>query len=496
MKSSKTITFLFSFALLLPACETPPTADSKVLYPGDRFMVAGVEVSCAPEPIPPPDIVPEELEPEPPVAKAPDLILLKGETSEIRLPAGPCPSITPPSGIFTEVLELRPYTATHESYRGLPAGEYLDAVAPCTTGERGLWLDVTAARDAKPGLYEVAGKDVLVLDAELPEKPTMPFYAAVNWDDVKRLWGRDPHASVFNRQMLDWIRFARAHRIEPFVQFPTLHAPEDLRIYNEFGIDYREMVINGAIAPPILVRPNVPVTDSTLQAIERRIKDGTFPKGSLGYLWDEGQPGSLAQVRARAEAARIHAPSLRRFVTWEPLPEIRSLYDVFVPVLDWRGAHVPVSDYAGVSYGHYSSCMAQGRCHDSGSPANPSGTPLMVVGSPEIHQRMFPIVVHALGGEFALYYTLTKHVDTAWNPGGQWNEGGEGDGTALYAIDRKPVASVRVKGIRKGMNDIEYARLLGFDLKQLVTSHRVWNKEHAPLDDLRVQLAKKLGALK
>lgn len=488
---------LILFTAFLSACETPPAGDSVTLYPGQNHMIAGVTVSCQLEPLLPPDIV-EEPEPEQPVAKAPDLILMRGETSEIRLPAGPCPAITAPDGLAIEVLEFRAYTATHESYRGLQAGEYLDALPPCETGAKGVWLDITAQRTAKPGRYEVAGKTVLVLDAELPEKPTMPFYAAVNWDDVKRLWGaQGDYATVFNRQMLDWVKFTRAHRIEPFVQSPFIHAPENLTKYNEFGIDYRELVIDGAIAPPILVRPIEPVSISTLQAIERRIQDGTFPRGSLGYLWDEGQPGSLAQVQARAQAARTHAPSLRRFVTWEPLPEIRSLYDIFVPVLDWRGAHVPVSDYAGVSYGHYSSCMAQGRCHDSGSPANPSGTPLMVVGSPEIHQRMFPVVVRALGGELALYYTLTKRLSTAWQPGGQWNEGGEGDGTALYYTpDRKPVASIRLKGIRKGMNDIEYARLLGFDLKTLVESARIWNKEHAPLDDLRVQLAKKLGALK
>jgi len=308
---------LILFTAFLSACETPPAGDSVTLYPGQDHMIAGVTVSCQLEPLLPPDIV-EEPEPEQPVAKAPDLILMRGETSEIRFPAGPCPAITAPEGLAIEVLEFRAYTATHESYRGLPAGEYLDALPPCETGAKGVWLDITAQRTAKPGRYEVAGKTVLVLDAELPAKPTMPFYAAVNWDDVKRLWGRDPHLSVFGPQMLDWIRFVRAHRIEPFVQFPTLHAPENLAVYNEFGIDYREFVVDEAIAPPILVRPIVPVTVSTLQAIERRIQDGTFPPDSLGYLWDEGQPAELANVRARAELVRTHAPSLKRFVTWEP----------------------------------------------------------------------------------------------------------------------------------------------------------------------------------
>lgn len=480
-------------ALFLTACETPPVADSVEIYNDHSQVVAGVNVSCVPEPIAPPDIVPE---PEPPVAQAPDLILLRGETSEIRLPAGPCPTFASVAGLSVEVLELRPYTATNESYRGLPPGQHLDAVAPCSTGERGRWIDVTAARDSAPGIKILGDYRVLVLDAELPVRPTMPFYAAVNWDDVKRLWGsQGDYATVFNRQMLEWVAFARAHRIEPFVQSPFLHAPENLAQFNEFGINYRELVIDGAIAPPILVRPIEPVSNSTLQAIERRIQDGTFPQGSLGYLWDEGQPGSLAQVQARAQAARLHAPSLRRLVTWEPLPEIRALYNVFVPVLDWRGSHVPVSDYAGLSIGYYSSCMAQGRCHNSEPVANPSGTPLMAIGSPEIHQRMFPVVVHALGGELALYYTLTKHVDTAWQTDGQLNEGAHGDGTGFYALDRKPVASIRVKGIRKGMTDIEYARLLGFDLKSLVQSPRQWNKEHAPLDDLRVQLARRMGAI-
>jgi hypothetical protein len=488
MKHIICIAILFS----IMGCETQPISDTKILYPGDRYVAGGVEVSCAPDPLEPP-VDPKDPDP---VAKAPDLILLRGETSEIRLPPGECPSFAAAAGLTVEVLEPKPYEATHESYSGLPAGQYLDALPPCGSGHNGIWLDVTAARDAAPGIRRLGDLEVLVLEEEIAARPAMPFYATVNFDDVKRLWGADgDYLTKFGPQMLDWIRFVRAHRIEPMNQWPGLHAPENLAQFNEYGLDYRKFVVEGALGGPQLVRPNVPVSATTLQAIERQIQAGALPTDSWGYVWDEGQPGSLPELAARAALMKNNAPSLKRWATWEPLADVRPLLDGFWPVLDWFGAHVPPAEYSGLRFGLYTSCMGQGRCHD-GPVANPSGTPLAVVGSPEIHQRMFPVVARALGAERIQYYTLTKHLVRAWQPGGQWNEGGEGDGTALYALDQKPVASVRLKAWRKGMNDLEYARILGYDLKQLVRSPRDWSKDHAPLDELRLALARKFGAVK
>lgn len=455
-------------------------------------LVAYVNSLGTVDPQLPPVVIEEPV--TPPVVAMPDLILMRGETSEIRDTPNPCPSFAQVEGLTVEVLEPKPYQATHESYRGLPPGAYLDALPPCGSGHNGLWIDVTAARDAKPGMRTLGKYRVLVLDAELPARTAMPFYATVNFDDVKRLYGADgDYLTKFGSQMIDWIRFVRAHRIEPMNQWPNLHAPENLAQFNEYGLDYRRFVIEDRLGPPMLVRPIVPVSSGTLQAIERNIQSGVFPADSWGYVWDEGQPGDLALLTARASLMRQLAPSLKRWATWEPLQEVRATLDGFWPVLDWFGAHVPVTGYAGLHLGLYTSCMAQGSCHAEGG--NASGTPLSVVGSPEIHQRMFPVVGYALGAERIQYYTLTKRLNTAWDAGGQWNEGGEGDGTALYALERKPVASVRLKAWRKGMNDLEYLRLLGEDGRALVTSPKEWNKVHAPLDDLRARLARKLGAL-
>src|SRR5690606_27860664 len=140
------------------------------------------------------------------------------------------------------------------------------------------------------------------------------------------------------------------------------------------------------------------------------------------------------------------------------------------------------------------SCMAQGQCSDGG-PREPTGTPLSVIEAPEIHLMMQPVMAYALGAKRAMYYTVTKRLRTAWEPGGQWNEGGNGDGTATYIHAGKPAASVRLKNWRYGQNTVEYLRALGRDGKDLVRSPKDWNKEHGPLDALRVELARKLGAL-
>lgn len=428
----------------------------------------------------------------PTAGSAPDLILLKGETAEIELPPGPCPTVQDDLNLSTEVLERRAITTTRPSFFGAAVGEHLDALVPCQTGEKGVWLDVTASRSAIPGRYLVAGKTVLILSKELSVRPPLPFYAALNFDDVKRLWGADgDYLTKFGRQMHDWVRFVRAHRIEPTHQWPQAHAPADMNTFREFGLTYKSLVLDDAIAPPMVVRAGPAPSPEQLRAIQGYIQSHFFEPDVWAYTWDEGQPAALTSLLARAKLIRDHAPSLKQWATWEPLPEVFPILDGFMPVMDWYGLNVKPPYQK--PWGLYTSCMAQGSCHEGG--AKPTGTPLSVVEAPTIHLRMFPVVAYALGAQRILYYSLTKYIDRVWTPGGMFNEGGNGDGTVLYHLDKQPIASVRLKFWRKGMNDLEYLRLLQEDGKLLVTDARVWNKEHAPLDALRTRLAEQLGEL-
>jgi Domain of unknown function (DUF4091) len=75
-----------------------------------------------------------------------------------------------------------------------------------------------------------------------------------------------------------------------------------------------------------------------------------------------------------------------------------------------------------------------------------------------------------------LYYQVTESFDTAWNVGGQWKNGGNGDGNLFYpglptqptgngqpplgGTDPIPIESIRLKLIRAGRQDYEYLHYL------------------------------------
>jgi hypothetical protein len=290
------------------------------------------------------------------------------------------------------------------------------------------------------------------------------------------------------------VAFIRGHLIEPIKQnlrtFPAIAPTADA------PADHDSLVITGAIAPPMIIRDEGGALPSTAQlvAYEQAIQSGRWPKDSWAYVMDERQrdAGVQAELKRRSDIIRASAPSLQQWVTWEEVPAVRSLVDGFWPVLDWFKYPAPehYQEYT-KPYGLYTSNMA----HLRPGVSSINSTPMSVIEAPPIHFQMFPVVVYALGGKRALYYSLTDRLRTAWEPGGQWWNEGNGDGTATYMVNGKLHASVRLKYWRYGQASVEYLRLLGEDGRAMVTSPFEWVRVDGPLRDLRVRLAKKLGAL-
>jgi len=443
------------------------------------------------------------IQPTPPDPITPDLILLKGETSEIRVASG-CPTLTPPAGLSIELFEYKSVTTTHPSYIGATIGAQKDALVPCVIGLEGAWIDVTAARDATPGVYKLGAYNVLVLNAALPTQPTMPFYgeivSATVWQ-LENIPDDGQHNMQKAQAIKDWSTFLRKHRIEPIKQWIKTYSPSNLESDPAPGADFLSVIVKDAIAPPMLVRYESTSTPSvaSLQALEAAIQSGKIPSSAWGYVRDEGQLGpdgktsqpNLAALLQKSALYRQYAPSMKQYSTWVEIPELAPL-DGTWPVAEWfldPRFTVPYTK----PYGLYVGCMSQGRCAP-GPASNPTGTPLMVLDSPEIHQMIFPVMAYALGAQRAMYYRLDKKIKTAFQLDGQYDEGGHGDGTMLY-YQGGPQASARLKAIRYGSNSVEYLKLLGEDGHDLVQDTRHWIKDKTLLNNLRNKLAKKLGAI-
>lgn len=123
----------------------------------------------------------------------------------------------------------------------------------------------------------------------------------------------------------------------------------------------------------------------------------------------------------------------------------------------------------------YSSCNSYGCGPGSSTSPDDSGWPsyaIDVTGSQNRAMSWLCFIYQATG---ELYYEADHNLQPAWNPGGQWYKGGNGDGTLFYpgiaglgdgfgpplqGSSPIPIASVRLKLIRAGRQDYEYLHYL------------------------------------
>jgi hypothetical protein len=303
----------------------------------------------------------------------------------------------------------------------------------------------------------------------------------------------------------NYVAAYREHRIEPYGQsifnYPPLVIKDegvesdlDWDLFAQFGASYRQLVFEGAIAPPILFLPDPknPPPRNVLQAIGKAIKRGEVPKGSMAYVWDEGEESPLMTERAlsRAKWVKELAPGIRVMLTRAPSPGFLKYVDVFFVLQNLFS--VP----EGKPFGLYVSCVSQGSCVN-GVRGYPSGTPMMVLDAPTIHPRAFLWLNHRLGASFSLYYNATQMLTTAWTH--QYAFGGNGDGTLLYPDLHEgiPDVSIRMKMLRQGSFDVEYltwAEKAGIHYQSPVKNQFQWSPRFSDYQRLRDELGTKLDA--
>ncbi len=199
-----------------------------------------------------------------------------------------------------------------------------------------------------------------------------------------------------------------------------------------------------------------------------------------------------SDIPARARAAKAASPDFRTLVT-TTIQEasdngVLSSIDILVPVVNYLDDKPGASRFSGPQRAAYDgflassplkevwtyqSCMSHG-CGDTVNMGSPSysdqyftGWPTYVIDASAVRNRSMEWIsfLHRVSGE--LYYETTMaYTHDPWND--QWDFTGNGDGTLFYpgtpamigGTDDIPVASIRLKMIREGMEDYEYLKLL------------------------------------
>jgi hypothetical protein len=382
------------------------------------------------------------------------------------------------------------------AYVFLPAlnRSYPDALppfAPCDVAagqNQPVWVDVDVPRDAAPGTYrgtvtvrpeglpaKTAPVELTVWRFALPDVPRSRTAFGVNEEAIAAFHGVAPGSAPHQALKRAYYEMLVAHRAMPYSLPVPLDSPE---------------------AAPYLDDPRVtafcvPYTDD--EAALKKTAALLRARGCLqkAYLYVVDEPITKEQYDLlRARAARVHAadPGLKIVVPYfrEPAFEadggahglLTGVCDIWCPKVHfYRGDFLTARQKLGEEVWWY-------VCWEPGAPyAN-----LYVDMAGVDHRALFWQQAHYQVQGF-LYWSTTH-----WNPqagtADPWTDMATvkdlspkvyGDGSLLYPGAKVglegPVASIRLKLIREGLEDVEYLRLLedreGRDAARAVTGRIV-----------------------
>lgn len=371
---------------------------------------------------------------------------------------------------------------------------------------RVIWVDVFAPADATPGDYTgslevLQGSNVIgtvgialrVGTFAIPSTATLrtafgfdyaqPCLAHTGVDDCDPNGWNEPKALELRER---YLRLALDHRFSldnPFFQPPTSAASVE--------------AIRTSVLPLVQGTGNTRLRGARLTAI--RVWGPAFDtyfayakaQGFFDrvYYYPVDEPpsgGSFEKFGSEADALHAVDPDAKIILTSDIKSTdehgVTDKVDIFCPVINYLDLH-PDQGVAGDGYlrplyddwlasnprhemWSYQACMSHG-CGDCGmeSPlAIDTGWPSRVIDSSAVQDRAFPWIAFAFDITGELYFNAVEQFNTAWDEDGQCKFSGSGDGTILYpgkpsiigGTTDIPVASIRVKMIREGMEDYEY----------------------------------------
>jgi uncharacterized protein (TIGR03382 family) len=370
---------------------------------------------------------------------------------------------------------------------------------------RAIWVEVFVPADARPGVYtgEVTVRSaegearlpvtLEVWDFELPSTSSLRTDFGLGYGLVAAAHGvaaGEADASLRAR----YAQLGLDHRISMSrVSDDGFH-----RDYAHFDRHYRSLV--DGTAPTRLEGAQLTsvryVGDATSVAEHRAWADRAKAQGWFDRLFDYtcDEPPltcSWSDINVRTRAVHEADPGFRTLVTttvWDAQDHgVLGGIDILVPVVNWMDDR-PGSPVAGDQRPRYDgflstasrkelwmyqSCMSHG-CGGTVNIGNPSetdrantGWPSYMIDASSVRNRAMEWISYLYDVTGELYWeTAATYRKSPWTS--QYDFSGNGDGTLFYpgtparigGTTHIPVASIRLKMIREGMEDYEYLRLL------------------------------------
>ncbi len=412
-----------------------------------------------------------------------------------------------------------PKDASPPRFRGFPFN------VPAGSNQ-GIYVELSVPKDAVPGDYSgellvLSGQEapavvplrLTVWDFELPAKPSLP----TNFGGLGRrlqlghpVRTGSPELRALERRYAESMS---AHRLNPPVPLQVRPLPgQDGALPAGFDPapmkEWIESLAVTSLTFPLLdddpAGKDRARNLNYLRSLAAFLKAQGWDKMSWVHLFNEpSDADTYEEVRKRAALVREAAPGLRTLCTEQPRPThpawgtLAGSVDLWVPFWsDFDALSTAQRQRAGDAV-----WSSTAYCH-----AGPDGeSPYWQIDFPLLNYRIAPWLTHAQSLDGLYYWTLVywpESKDPWTNPVSIRTCNGEGvlfyPGAAAGVAG--PVATLRLKALRDGLEDYEYLRLAGQAAPEIVAgiarTWTDWNPDPAQLLAAREALAKLIVASK
>lgn len=368
---------------------------------------------------------------------------------------------------------------------------------------RAIWVDIHVPANAAPGDYSgtvaISGTNVSaqipvtlkVIDAAMPSTSSLSTAFLLFTGNVCAAHtGSGDCGANINKQIDLVARYQKMgleHRItlsNPFVLMPP---GSDWSSFDQAYAQFLDGTVQTRLAGAKMTTAQYPGQRNASQYAN--FAQHFAAKGWLSraydYTADEPPYGvSFSTAQSRAAMVRSAAPNLRTLITttYQDAQSHGLLgdIDVMVPVVNWiYGQAAPYTGDQRSLYGTfatppakelwiYQSCMSQGCAYGTTAPENTgtTGWPSYMIDASAAKNRAMQWIDFEENVNGELYYETALSLPNAWSNQYQFNGNGEGNlfypGTpaTIGGTTDVPVASIRMKLLRLGMQDYEWLKMV------------------------------------
>lgn len=361
----------------------------------------------------------------------------------------------------------------------------------------------------------------------LPFDHSVPVLAWIGHEEVLN-HHRNRGLLPWNEEELwfDYLRILREHRIVPYDPLPS--DDFDWTLFEEIAIPLFTggLTPDGVPAPAVRFRES-PFRDESpedvayLDRMVRRLTEEGLIDRTIYYVADEPLLGDYTEIVTEAERIQTLAPPLRTLVTEPYTPALAGSIDIWCVDIPFYSIPIPLLPVYGRGTGLYPDFQvtydvgAYRKEADLGREfwmytcmsAQFLGYPNLFIDAPGTAHRVIPWLLYVRNGTGMIHYHTTYAYDGGNDPWlNQHFFSANGDGTLLYparpdipGVERHgAIASLRLKLLRDGLEDIEYLLLLEGQeatlpsVEAIVRSGLQWERDPNEYIRVRTEIAQSI----